>query len=165
MLEPWHETASLFTPPEATAAITKAVSGCSARAEEMARECRADIVVSAGLVTDRIGPALRERSERAFAMVLGHRGRGGFASMLLGSVGLGAAHAAGPVVIVRGEERASRSEAVVGIDLVKNADEALRYAFDAASIRGARLRVVHAWQMVESLTRGYLPRTLWLPGR
>jgi nucleotide-binding universal stress UspA family protein len=49
---------------------------------------------------------LIHESERAQLLVLGARGRGGFADMLLGSVsGQCTHHAKCPVVIVRGEQR------------------------------------------------------------
>lgn len=48
------------------------------------------------------GKVLVEQARRADALVLGHRGRGAFASVLLGSVGLHCVlHATCPVTIVR----------------------------------------------------------------
>jgi nucleotide-binding universal stress UspA family protein len=57
-----------------------------------------EIVVAAGPAAG----VLIERSGEVDVLVLGHRGRGGFASMLLGSVGLQCVlHAQCPVIVVR----------------------------------------------------------------
>ncbi len=57
-----------------------------------------DIVVAAGPAAG----VLIERSGEVDVLVLGHRGRGGFASMLLGSVSLQCVlHARCPVIVVR----------------------------------------------------------------
>jgi nucleotide-binding universal stress UspA family protein len=65
--------------------------------------------------------------------------------MLLGSTGLRVAgHIARPVIVVRGETRERRGEVLVGVDFSDESALALQYAFDAASIRGAWVRAVHA---------------------
>jgi nucleotide-binding universal stress UspA family protein len=57
-----------------------------------------DIVVAAGPAAG----VLIDMSAEVDALVLGHRGRGGFASMLLGSVGMQCVlHARCPVIVVR----------------------------------------------------------------
>ena len=57
-----------------------------------------EIVVAAGPAAG----VLIDRSSEVDVLVLGHRGRGGFASMLLGSVGLQCVlHAHCPVIVVR----------------------------------------------------------------
>jgi nucleotide-binding universal stress UspA family protein len=57
-----------------------------------------EIVVAAGPAAG----VLIDRSAEVDVLVLGHRGRGGFASMLLGSVGLQCVlHARCPVIVVR----------------------------------------------------------------
>lgn len=97
------------------------------------------------------GPAavgLAALAEEAELLVLGHRGRGGFAGMLLGSVALRTvAHARCPVVVARGARRAMK-RVVVGIDI----DDAtagrapLAFAFEEAVLRGAELVVLHTWE-------------------
>ncbi|MEU0343692.1 universal stress protein [Streptomyces bobili] len=89
-------------------------------------------------------------------LVLGSRGLGRTAGFLLGSVSrLVAARAQRPVVLVRsfaqeGQDanrgaapETSDGDVVVGVDLAGPDDAVLAFAFDAASRRGAGLRVVH----------------------
>ncbi|MEV3924208.1 universal stress protein [Actinomadura coerulea] len=104
--------------------------------------------VEAMLVHDRtVAGGLRHYSGEAAEVVVGHRGRGGFASLLLGSTGLHlAGHHPGPVVIVRGHSDTPIGEVVVGLDLAEDPAPALDHAFAAAAARGARLRVLHAWR-------------------
>lgn len=100
------------------------------------------------LVHDRtVAGGLRHYTGEAAEVVVGHRGRGGFASLLLGSTGLHlAGHHPGPVVIVRGHSDTPIGEVVVGLDLAEDPGPALDHAFAAAAARGARLRVLHAWR-------------------
>ncbi|GAA2437664.1 universal stress protein [Actinomadura vinacea] len=117
-----------------------------------ARERHPGIDVTTELVAEGTATALHDRSEKAFELVVGHRGLGGFASLMLGSTGLhAAAHAACPVVIVRGDAVPRHDEIVVGIDLIGDPAVALGYAFEAAAVRSARVRVVHAWQIGDAL--------------
>jgi wax ester synthase-like acyl-CoA acyltransferase family protein/universal stress protein family protein len=61
--------------------------------------------VTTDLIEGTTAHGLSDASAQAFEVVLGHRGLGGFGSLPLGSTGLRvAAHAFGPVVIVRGED-------------------------------------------------------------
>ncbi|MCT9084491.1 universal stress protein, partial [Streptomyces fulvoviolaceus] len=107
--------------------------------------------------------ALLSAAEQADLLVLGSRGLSGFTGFLVGSVALGVvARAARPVVLVRaGEEAADEHlpaadgtastrtgyrDVVLGLDLGDPCDEVIEFAFEAARLRGARLRVVHAWQ-------------------
>jgi nucleotide-binding universal stress UspA family protein len=138
----------LFAPGQLAQQVTDAGEEILAAAERQARERQAGIEVGTTLVVQSTPQALQDESRQAFELVVGHRGLGGFASMLLGSTGLRmAAHADSPVVIVRGEDEPRRDgEIVVGLDLRADAAAALAYAFDAASVRGARVRVVHAWE-------------------
>jgi nucleotide-binding universal stress UspA family protein len=88
---------------------------------------------------------LIRESAYADVLVLGHVGRGAFAELLLGSVAIKvAAHAACPVVITRGAQQTS-GDVVVGVDGSVADDAPLRFAFHEASLRGADLRAVHAW--------------------
>lgn len=115
--------------------------------------------------------ALLHAAEQADLLVLGSRGLSGFTGFLVGSVALGVvAKATRPVVLVRaGEEaedehlpaedgsastRTGYRDVVLGIDLSDARDEVIEFAFEAARLRGARLRVVHAWQPPSALGLG-----------
>ena len=89
---------------------------------------------------------LGSEARRAQLLVLGDRGLGGVAGLVLGSVAVAlAARGACPVVIVRGETRNTDGPVVVGIDESTVSEAALRFAFAAAAVRGAELVVLHAW--------------------
>ncbi|WP_330330202.1 universal stress protein [Streptomyces sp. NBC_00536] len=94
---------------------------------------------------------LPELGGGARMMVLGSRGRGGFASLLLGSNGLAcASRAACPVVVVPRAEPPSHDpygQVVLGLNSAAPDDGTSHFAFREASRRGARLQVVaaHAW--------------------
>lgn len=125
-------------------------------AGERVRERWPDLETAAVLVTGETWRALSAQSEDAFELVLGSRGLGDFAALQLGSTSLRMAERSTvPVVIVRGDA-AEGGEILVGIDPVRDAGAILGYAFDAAVLHGARLRVVHAWQSLTTfLDAGY----------
>ena len=84
-------------------------------------------------------------SREAALIVLGHRGLGGFAGLLIGSVTLQvSARAHCPVLVTRGEARAD-GPIVVGVDGSELSTAAVGYAYEEAARRGASLIVVHAW--------------------
>lgn len=106
--------------------------------------------------------ALLTAAEDAEVLVLGSPGPGGgVAGLLAGSVALAVvARSPRPVVLVPGGchrdehrtgARATVSQAsaipdvVLGLDLSDPHDAVVEFAFDAASRRAARLRVVHGW--------------------
>ncbi|WP_328404230.1 universal stress protein [Streptomyces sp. NBC_00390] len=93
--------------------------------------------------------ALVSEGRNAFALVLGSRGLGDLAGMLLGSVSLAvAARADCPVVVVRGgaEYRDARfGRVVVGVEDGEGSGTAVRFASREAHVRRCRLVAVHAW--------------------
>ena len=93
---------------------------------------------------------LEAESRRAELVVVGDRGLGGFTGLLIGSVGVAlAAHAACPVVVVRGAEPDQAAPlpepVVVGVDGSPESEGALAFAFAAADLRRVPLVAVHAW--------------------
>jgi nucleotide-binding universal stress UspA family protein len=99
-------------------------------------------------------PRLLDSAADAELLVLGNRGRGGFASLLLGSVSQRlAVHAPCPVVVVRGRADITAGPIAVGVDDSPAADHVLETAFTAAAARSTELAVI----------RTYVPPTpLWL---
>jgi nucleotide-binding universal stress UspA family protein len=79
-------------------------------------------------------------------LVIGSRGAGGFAAIVLGSVSRYAAtHGLCPVVVRRQETTSVDREIVVGVGDPDQSAAALGFAFEEASLRNARLTVAHAW--------------------
>lgn len=92
-------------------------------------------------------------SRTAQLVVLGSRGLGGFAGLMLGSVAVAvAAHGRCPLVVVRGLDPQSPPPSggpvVAGIDGSPHDTPALRFAFEAADSREAPLIAVHTWSDV-----------------
>ncbi|WP_346534852.1 universal stress protein [Micromonospora sp. DPT] len=92
------------------------------------------------------GASLIEESRRAELVVVGSRGLGGFAGLLLGSVGAQvAAHAHCPVLVVRPDEQPIPVDGpvVAGVDGSESAGLAAGYAADEAARRDVPLVLVH----------------------
>ncbi|HLT10137.1 MAG TPA: universal stress protein [Micromonosporaceae bacterium] len=114
------------------------------------------VTVETSVVAGSAGGALVDASVDASLVVVGSRGLGGFAGLMLGSVGTQlAAHSRAPVVIVRPPGEAGElgsppapKPVVVGIDGVPDSDAALAFAFDQASARKAPLTALYAWWML-----------------
>ena len=123
--------------------------GQVARAARIAADVRPEVQTTTQVAIGAPIEVLGSEARRAQLLVLGDRGLGGLAGLLLGSVAVGlAAHGACPVVIVRGERGGAGNEespVVVGIDDSSISEAALAFAFDAAASRGVGLLVVHAW--------------------
>lgn len=102
------------------------------------------------LLADRpASAALCERSGSATMIVVGCRGRGGLAGMLLGSVSSQvAAHAVGRVVVVRGHWRPAAGylpgPVVVGADGSAASQAAIAFAIEEAVLREAQVLAVCA---------------------
>ncbi len=93
----------------------------------------------------------------ASLLVVGARGAGGFAAMVLGSVSRYVAmHAPCPVVVARLESTAVHREIAVGVRDPQEAGGALAFAFEEAAFRGADLIVVHAWSGFPAALRPYV---------
>lgn len=143
---PWVSATPLYSAPVMMESLHEAGRAILERSVEDVRRWHPRLRVTTALLSDPPSMALRRQADEAYEVVVGHRGLGGFTGLLLGSVGLHTVgYANGPVVVVRDGGRPETGEIAVGIDLSKHARVALRYAFDAAVVRGARVLVVHAW--------------------
>lgn len=117
-----------------------------AEAITRAGEVAPDLLIDTDLLTGPPALMVTGSGSGALMLVVGARGAGGFAAMLLGSVSRYAAmHASCPVVVVREETGAVHREVIVGIRDPHDATATLPFAFDEAARRGATLVAVHAW--------------------
>jgi nucleotide-binding universal stress UspA family protein len=141
--------------PEYRDVVLKNSEGVLAHAAE---QVPAGISVTTEAIDDRPLPRLVTEAEHAQLAVIGDRGLGGVAGLLVGSVAVTmAARAACPVVVVRGREPGGEPLAtgpvVVGIDGTPVSEAALAFAFDAADARHVPLMAVHTYDVdvVESI--------------
>jgi nucleotide-binding universal stress UspA family protein len=130
--------------------IANALRGISARALAAAvarcEEVAPGLPVTTGLLSGAPALAVAGSGSDASMLVVGARGAGGFAAMILGSVSrYAASRAACPVVVVREESMAVHREIAVGIRDPQETGEALAFAFEEAALRGADLVAVHTW--------------------
>lgn len=111
-----------------------------------ARSLAPGVTVTGEVLPGAPAAVLVAEAKGAWLVVLGDRGLGGFASLLVGSVAVQVtAHASCPVFVVRGTEHPT-GPIVVGVDGSGHSDLALGFAFQEAAFRGAPLRAVHAWR-------------------
>ncbi|WP_051860051.1 MULTISPECIES: universal stress protein [Streptomyces] len=119
-------------------------------AAERARLRVPGLAVSTEVLAEDATSALLREGASASAVVVGSRGRGQLASVLLGSVSLVvAARCACPVVVVRGDDVAlgSRHERVLlGVGGRDAEAPAVRFAFREAAARGCTLSALSAWR-------------------
>ncbi|MFD2767704.1 universal stress protein [Micromonospora eburnea] len=117
-----------------------------AEAVDEARKIDSELPVTGEVVDGGPVTVLLRASRDAALLVLGHRGLGGFAGLLVGSAAVQlSARADCPVLVVRGELRAD-GPVVVGVDGSPISDEAIGFAFAEAAQRGTDLVAVHAWR-------------------
>jgi nucleotide-binding universal stress UspA family protein len=119
-----------------------------AKAVGIARGIAPDVVVRGEALLGAAAPTLVSASANGATVVVGNRGRGGFASLVLGSVSQQVAlHAHGPVVVVRGRPDPQDGPVVVGVDGSECSRQALRIAFEEASVRGTGVFAVRTYTL------------------
>ena len=133
--------------------IAAALRGISARALDAAitrsEEVAPGLAVDTGLLSGPPAVAVAESGSGASMLVVGARGAGGFAAMMLGSVSrYVATWAPCPVVVVREETMVVHREIAVGVRDPEAATGALAFAFEEAALRGADLVAVHTWYLL-----------------
>jgi len=90
--------------------------------------------------------ALVKQSAQARLTVVGSRGKGRLAEVLLGSVAFHvAAHGHSPVAVVPEAAHRTDGPILVGVDGSKTSDAALGFAFEEAAVRGAEVVALLGW--------------------
>jgi nucleotide-binding universal stress UspA family protein len=117
-----------------------------ASAAELAGATAPGLLIDTDQLTGQPALAVTESGNGAMMLVVGSRGSGAFAAMVLGSVSRYAAiHASCPVVVVRDETWAVHKLISVGVADLEGSAAALEFAFEEAAQRRARVLAVHAW--------------------
>jgi nucleotide-binding universal stress UspA family protein len=117
----------------------------AAEALDRAREVAPDVDVTTDTLLGHAAPRLLEAAQGAELLVLGSRGRGGFAGLLLGSVSQRlATHAPCPVVVIRSRS-VPGGPVAVGVDDSPTADQVLAAAFEAAAREECGLILVRSF--------------------
>ena len=144
------------TPEDAGPMMRKVVDEASERAVAVAPDVRV-------LPKTYWGPAdtgIQRECPGADLLVVGSRGRGGFAGLLLGSISRRCVHTAPcPVVVVgqRDDDISDPHRIVVGVDGSRSSEAALRWAADQAERTGAVLDVLMSWEWVAAVGWGPIP--------
>jgi nucleotide-binding universal stress UspA family protein len=126
--------------------IQQATRDALARAAERAAELEPGLAIGTEMLSGPPAAALLREAAGASMLVVGSRGAGGFAAMLLGSASRYlATHAPCPVVVAREETMAVHREIIAGVRDPDESAAVLEFAFEEAALRKARLLAVHAW--------------------
>jgi nucleotide-binding universal stress UspA family protein len=141
--------------PMTSAEMGFVIEGVREIAEELCQKAVAhvstthpELTVTWDVSTYGAASALVDASRVAHTVVVGARGFGAARGALLGSVSTQvASHSRCPVVVIHENQAAPTADApvVVAVDGSALSTNAIAYAFDAATRRGAGLTAVHAW--------------------
>jgi nucleotide-binding universal stress UspA family protein len=102
----WYTPLWSITAPIPAVELTESATPILSRAVDEARAQWPDVLIRQDIVVEPPARALIEASEKASLLVVGSRGHGGFAGLLLGSVSQHCiVHASCPVVVVPADER------------------------------------------------------------
>jgi nucleotide-binding universal stress UspA family protein len=118
----------------------------------LATELAPDVSVSTRVLEDAPAAGLLATLDGAQMAVLGSRGRGGLAELVIGSTSLKvASHAPCPVVVLRSQPESlppgpEAGRVVAGVDAEgEGSSEVLAFAFEEAAWRDVGLTVIYAW--------------------
>ncbi|MFE7761037.1 universal stress protein [Streptomyces sp. NPDC057438] len=121
------------------------VRGALARAEERAHAIAPDIEITRSVVAGDALEVLEIESRSALLAVVGSRGLGSFAGLLLGSTAVHlAAHGRCPLMVVRGRPDPA-GPVVLAVDGSEAGEAAVEFAFAEAALRKVPLVAVHVW--------------------
>ncbi|MFF5966771.1 universal stress protein [Streptomyces collinus] len=127
----------------AGAGVRELLDGTLAEAERRARAVAPQVGITRDVTVGEPLVVLEIASRTASLVVVGSRGLGAFGSLLLGSVsGHLAAHSRCPVLVVRGRPNPA-GPVLLAVDDSPASEEAVRFAFTEASLRGAGLTALH----------------------
>lgn len=137
-----------YVPMDVEAALKTAADEVAAAGRDRLRRRYPGLAVDSKTIAGATADALAEAARDAELLVLGNRGRGGFAGLLLGSVSMRTLEFAScPTMIVRGEEKDPADSIVLALDIEDPAEETIGFAFAEAASRRARLRAVSVWDL------------------
>ncbi|NUR28649.1 MAG: universal stress protein [Catenulispora sp.] len=140
-------TPMVFAPPAVQEVYEKAAMEIAEEGVKHVRSRYSDLDVRARAGPGSPAHVLVAAARDAALMVVGNRGRGGFAGLLLGSVSmrvLGAAPC--PVIVARGETAVTYGRIVAAVDIDEpGCADVLAFAFDEAAGRQAELAAIHVW--------------------
>jgi nucleotide-binding universal stress UspA family protein len=121
-----------------------------ATAAERATKLAPGLLIDADKLDGLPGEAVTAAGSGALMLVVGSRGSGAFAALVLGSVSrYTATHAACPVVVVREAAGSARRQVGIGIGDMENS-ASLTFAFEEAALRKASLIALHSWHLPDS---------------
>ena len=130
------------------------------QARDHAQKLDPDVEVVMSRVSGHPLAALVELSKDAVLTILGSSGLNAFSGLVAGSVSVGlAARGHSPVVVTRTSAPAVDGPIVLGVSGSADAEDAIAWAFDEASLRGAELIAVHVWNDIahSNFFLGYVP--------
>jgi nucleotide-binding universal stress UspA family protein len=144
-----HATYGLVTRAPVVSAVRDGARSMLEDIENRTHAAHPGLTVRSTLVGGGGASSLVELSRGASLVVVGCRGSGGFAGLLIGSVGAQVAmYSHAPVIVVRppGGPGTPVADApvVVGVDGSSSSTDVLGFAFDEARHRGVPLVAVHA---------------------
>lgn len=136
-------TPMTYPPASVEQSILSSAEEIAEHGADVARSRFPGMHVEARAMSGSAAEVLTTTARGADLLVVGNRGRGGFAGLLLGSVSMRAlTESCVPTMVVRGELRDPHDVILVAVDIDEPADELLDFAFTEASRRGARLEAV-----------------------